>query len=120
MTESKNSDLLLCELENANLRRLLAWAATKLDDGDRGALAAMLDSGLDHGGVTSDTTEEDREEYVKVKDLLVALAAHVDLIMESEETPSSWYDRAEGLLEQARAYEPKNPLQPTLLEARNP
>lgn len=108
-----------CELENDNLRKLLAWAAERLPEGDKPTLAERLEATFAEGGVTEDGREDEREEYRKVVALLAKLAAHLEAAVEHKgEPPNAWYAKADALASEANGYQPPS-LEATLHEARN-
>jgi hypothetical protein len=105
----------LCDKENENLRRHLAWAGALLTPDQRRDLAKRIDKPIDDGGVTEDSVEEDREEILRALLTLKRAADHLEKGAHGV-TSGLWPAQASSLVNQARAYEPI--LDATLAEVR--
>jgi hypothetical protein len=64
----------LCELENSNLRRCLAWAGRHLTADQRAELAIMIGSRMEDGGVTTGDEEAQWQYQKEIQQLCVRAA----------------------------------------------
>lgn len=102
----------LCEAENSNLRKLLAWAGYRLSERDRNVLAGMIRKNHDGGGVIEDSADDDLEESTEIKRKCVKAA---ELLREAvERIPATagmdgWCGRADALASALMEYDPPQP-----------
>ena len=103
----------LCELENSNLRKQLAWAATHLIHEQKLELKAQIEKSLDQGGVTKDASDDRFEEIQEIKRLCVKAA---DMFREittfdgpellDQLDKINWYARADDLAGKLMEFDP--------------
>ena len=107
----------LCDLENSNLRRCLAWCGARMPIEDRATLVGMIKRPLTQGGVLEDGREDDRRDLIECEKLLRRMTDHIQTAIDSREMIPSWWLIADGLCSRAREWEPKRQ-EPTLHELR--
>jgi hypothetical protein len=107
----------LCELENSNLRKCLAWAGSRLSLDDRRILVEMIKRPVTKGGVLEDGREDDRRDLIECEKLLRRFTAHLREALDSREMIPSWWIIADHLCGRADEWEP-NKQEPTLHELR--
>jgi hypothetical protein len=107
----------LCDLENSNLRKCLAWAGAKLSIEDRRTLASMIKGPITKGGVVEDGREEDRRDLIDCEKLLRRMTDHVQAAIDTKTMLPGWWLDADNLCNRAREWEPKKQ-EPTLHEIR--
>ena len=123
----------LCELENSNLRRCLAWAGKHLTKAQRIELAQMIRKPIDEGGVIECGKEQDFEAWEKeVRPKCVKVAELLREAIEAKDTntkdqvtwfkavleKANWFGRAESLSVYFMEFDPPVP-EATLIEIRN-
>ncbi len=111
-------DFDLCDLENSNLRKCLAWCGARLAIEDRRILIEMIKHPIEQGGVIEDGREQDRHDLIECEKLLRRMAEHIEkAIDDADALIAGWFFEAEALCERAREWEPKKQ-EPTLAELR--
>lgn len=104
------------EEENGRLRTIIRWCAARIPPADLPTLRAMFDD-----GAVPDATDELEADIATVQKLMLQLASQIEPVVSTRKVPKGWDVKTEALLEQARAYEPKNPLlRPTIKGVSNP
>jgi hypothetical protein len=108
----------LCDLENSNLRKCLAWAGARLSIEDRLTLASMIRGPITtKGGIVEDGREEDRRDLIECEKLLRRMTDHVQSAIDTKTLLPGWWLDADNLCNRAREWEPKLQ-EPTLHEVR--
>ena len=115
----RKSDYDLCEQENSNLRRHLAWAGKFLSTEQIWELQTMIELPIEDGGVVKDGTESDYEYTQEIKRLCVKAAELLrEAIPETIESPerymsdmdnANWWGRAEGVANKLMEFDPPSP-----------
>lgn len=115
------SDYDLCDQENSNLRRCLAWAGKLLTHEQRLELAKMIKGPIVEGGVVLDDHEAQMEEYQQFKRDCVEAANMLRVVIETTKLETleknNWFGRAEALATRLMSYDP--PADESLLSIRN-
>lgn len=117
----------LCELENSNLRKCLAWAGKHLTPDQRIELALMIRRPLDAGGIVEDGTEQDWEYIREMKRLCVRAAELLNQAVDKVHTgpnlikaldKTNWFSHAGDVANRLMEFDPPAP-EASLAEIRN-
>ncbi len=117
----------LCEEENSNLRKCLAWAGKHLSHHQRRELAAMIKRPIDEGGVVEDGAEQDWEYISEMKRLCVKAAELLNqaalanltgdnLVKTLDKT--NWFGQASEISYRLMEFDPPSP-EASLAQIRN-
>ena len=118
----KKSDYDLCEDENSNLRKCLAWAGRLLAADQRVTLRGMIERPIQDGGVVEDSSDDARKEIQEITRLCVKAAGILREAVETDDPValinSSWSARADDLASKLMEFDPPTN-EATLAEIRN-
>ena len=119
----------LCEAENSNLRRCLAWCGKHLTQAQKAELAAMIRQPIAKGGVLNDNAEDEHEHIIELKRLAVKAAGMLEEIIKlptmavsdtriTIRVPQDWFAKADDLANKLMEYDPPTP-EASLADIRN-
>lgn len=118
----KKSDYDLCEDENSNLRKCLAWAGKFLSPQQRAELRAMIERPIQDGGVVKDSSDDAYAETHEIERLCVKAAGVLREAVETDDLvallESNWSARADDLASKLMEYDPPTQ-EASLAEIRN-
>ena len=118
----KKSDYDLCEDENSNLRKCLAWAGRLLTPEQRVTLRDMIERPIQDGGVVEDNSDDERREIEEIRRLCVKTAGVLREAVETDDPValinSNWSARADDLASKLMEFDPPTK-DATLAEIRN-
>lgn len=118
----KRSDYELCEDENSNLRKCLAWAGKHLTPQQRHELRGMIERTIQDGGVVEDGKESDWKYVKEIQSLCVKAAVALREAVETDDPvaliQSNWSARADDLAGKLMEFDPPSP-EACLAEIRN-